>query len=171
MICSTGMSTEAEIIQAVAILRRHSAPFILLHCNSTYPAPFKDINLRYLDRLRKISGGLVGYSGHERGYSVAVAAVACGAKLVEKHFTVDRDMEGNDHRVSLLPNEFAQMVTGIREVEEAMGSAAERRLTQGELMNREVLAKSLVAALPIAKGAIITEAMIETRSPGQGLQP
>lgn len=171
MICSTGMSTEAEILDAVAILRRHSAPFLLLHCNSTYPAPFKDINLRYLERLRKLSGSLVGYSGHERGYAVAVAAVACGAKLVEKHFTVDREMEGNDHRVSLLPDEFAQMVAGIREVEEAMGSAAERRVTQGELMNREVLAKSLVAAVPIAKGATITDAMIDVRSPGQGLQP
>lgn len=171
MICSTGMSTESEILDAIAILRRHSAPFLLLHCNSTYPAPFKDINLRYLDRLKKLSGSLVGYSGHERGYSVAVAAVACGAKLVEKHFTVDRDMEGNDHRVSLLPDEFKQMVAGIREVEEAMGSAAERRVTQGEMMNREVLAKSLVAAVPIAKGATITDEMIDVRSPGQGLQP
>jgi N-acetylneuraminate synthase len=165
------MSVESEIRDAIAILRKHNAPFILLHCNSTYPAPFKDINLRYLDRLKALSGSLVGYSGHERGYAVAVAAVAKGAKLIEKHFTIDRDMEGNDHRVSLLPDEFAQMVTAIREVEEAMGSAAERRLTQGELMNREVLAKSLVAAVPIAKGEIITEAMIETRSPGQGLQP
>jgi sialic acid synthase SpsE/sugar phosphate isomerase/epimerase len=171
MICSTGMSTEAEIVDAVAILRRHSAPFVLLHCNSTYPAPFKDINLRYLDRLKTLSGSLVGYSGHERGYSVAVAAVARGAKLVEKHFTVDRDMEGNDHRVSLLPAEFAQMVAAIREVEEAMGSAAERRVTQGEMMNREVLAKSLVAAVPIAKGTTIADAMIDVRSPGQGLQP
>jgi sialic acid synthase SpsE/sugar phosphate isomerase/epimerase len=171
MICSTGMSTEAEIIDAVAILRRHSAAFILLHCNSTYPAPFKDINLRYLDRLKKLSGSLVGYSGHERGYAVAVAAVARGAKLIEKHFTVDRDMEGNDHRVSLLPDEFRQMVAGIREVEEAMGSAAERRVTQGEMMNREVLAKSLVAAVPIVRGTVITDSMIEVRSPGQGLQP
>ena len=171
LICSTGMSTEAEIVDAVEILRRHSAPFVLLHCNSTYPAPFKDINLAYLDRLKTLSGGLVGYSGHERGYAVAVAAVARGAKLIEKHFTVDREMEGNDHRVSLLPGEFAQMVAGIREVEEAMGSGAERRLTQGELMNREILAKSLVAAGPIATGETIGEAMIEVRSPGQGLQP
>jgi sialic acid synthase SpsE/sugar phosphate isomerase/epimerase len=171
LICSTGMSTEAEILQAVAILRRHSAPFILLHCNSTYPAPFKDINLRYMERLRKLGGGLVGYSGHERGYSVAVAAVACGAKLIEKHFTVDREMEGNDHRVSLLPQEFAQMVAGIREVEAAMGNASERRITQGEMMNREVLAKSLIAAVPIAKGTAIAAEMIDVRSPGQGLQP
>jgi sialic acid synthase SpsE/sugar phosphate isomerase/epimerase len=171
LICSTGMSTEAEILQAVAILRRHSAPFILLHCNSTYPAPFKDINLRYMERLKKLGGGLVGYSGHERGYSVAVAAVACGAKLIEKHFTVDREMEGNDHRVSLLPQEFAQMVAGIREVEAAMGNASERRITQGEMMNREVLAKSLIAAVPIARGTAIAAEMIDVRSPGQGLQP
>lgn len=171
LICSTGMSTEAEIIDAVSVLRRHSSPFVLLHCNSTYPAPFKDINLRYLDRLKKVGGSLVGYSGHERGYSVAVAAVAQGAKVIEKHFTIDRDMEGNDHRVSLLPAEFGQMVAAIREVEEALGHAGERRVTQGEMMNREVLAKSLVAAAPIAAGTTLTDEMIAVRSPGQGLQP
>lgn len=170
LICSTGMSNEAEIAAAADILRRLSSPFVMLHCNSTYPAPFKDINLRYMTRLKKISA-LVGYSGHERGYSVPIAAVAMGAKVIEKHLTIDRDMEGNDHRVSLLPNEFAAMVAGIREVEEALGSGGERRITQGEMMNREVLAKSLVAATPIAAGTTITDAMIDVRSPGQGLQP
>ena len=171
LICSTGMSSESEIRDAVAILQRHNSPFVMLHCNSTYPAPFKDINLRYLDRLKSLSGSLVGYSGHERGYAVAVAAVARGAKLIEKHFTVDRDMEGNDHRVSLLPGEFADMVKAIREVEQSLGSPAERRITQGEMMNREVLAKSLVAAVPIARGDTITDEMIAVRSPGKGLQP
>lgn len=171
LICSTGMSTEGEIADAVAILRRYSAPFILLHCNSTYPAPFKDINLRYMSRLKDIGGSLVGYSGHERGIAVPIAAVALGAKVIEKHFTVDRDMEGNDHRVSLLPGEFAQMVGRIREVEESLGTSGDRRLTQGEMMNREVLAKSLVAAVPITRGTTLTEEMIEVRSPGQGLQP
>ncbi|HEV2568130.1 N-acetylneuraminate synthase family protein [Sphingomonas sp.] len=171
IICSTGMSTENEIKDAVAILQQNSAPFILLHCNSTYPAPFKDINLRYLERLKRIGGSLVGYSGHERGYAVPLAAVAMGAKLIEKHFTVDRSMEGNDHRVSLLPDEFREMVVRIREVEESLGNAGERRLTQGEMMNREVLAKSLVAAVPIARGTILSDDMLSVRSPGQGLQP
>jgi N-acetylneuraminate synthase len=171
LLCSTGMSSEGEIAEAVALLRRHDAQFVLLHCNSTYPAPFKDINLAYLKRLERISGGVVGYSGHERGISVAIAAVAMGAKVIEKHFTVDREMEGNDHRVSLLPDEFRAMVEGIREVEAASGHAEARIVTQGEMMNREVLAKSLVAARPIAAGAIIGDDDIDVRSPGQGLQP
>lgn len=171
LICSTGMSTQAEIDDAVGLLKRKDAPFVLLHCNSTYPAPFKDINLAYMDTLSKAAGGMVGYSGHERGIHVPVAAVARGAKVIEKHFTVDRSMEGNDHRVSLLPGEFGDMVRSIREVEQAMGSDKPRDLTQGELMNREVLAKSLVAAHPIAAGQTFTEADFEIRSPGQGLQP
>lgn len=171
LICSTGMSTQAEIESAVAVLRPHGTPYVLLHCNSTYPAPFKDINLSFMDSLRKFSNGLVGYSGHERGFHVPVAAVARGAKVVEKHFTLDRNMEGNDHRVSLLPGEFRDMVEQIREVEAAMGTAAPRALTQGEMMNREVLAKSVVAARPVAKGAVLTEDDLTLRSPGQGLQP
>ena len=171
LICSTGMSTQREIEEAVGVLKAHGAPFVLLHCNSTYPAPFKDINLSYMDSLSKLADGMVGYSGHERGYHVPLAAVARGAKVIEKHFTVDRSMEGNDHRVSLLPNEFKNMVRHIREVEEAMGSDRPRSLTQGEMMNREVLAKSLVAACTIAEGEMITDSHLETRSPGQGLQP
>lgn len=172
LICSTGMSREEEIRESVALMRRAGVPFALLHCNSTYPAPFKDINLGYMKRLGEIGGCPVGYSGHERGYAVPIAAVALGAAIVEKHFTLDRDMEGNDHRVSLLPREFADMVSAVRNIEEAMrGNAAKRELTQGEMMNREVLAKSLYAAVDIAPGTEITEAMVIVKSPGQGLQP
>lgn len=172
LICSTGMSREEEIRESVALMRQAGAPFALLHCNSTYPVPFKDINLGYMKRLGEIGGCPVGYSGHERGWAVPVAAVAQGAAIVEKHFTLDRDMEGNDHRVSLLPREFADMVNAVRNVEEAMrGNAAKRDLTQGELMNREVLAKSLYASVDIAPGSEITEAMVVVKSPGQGLQP
>ncbi|WP_299195661.1 N-acetylneuraminate synthase family protein [uncultured Erythrobacter sp.] len=171
LICSTGMSTQAEIEDAVAVLRPHAAPYVLLHCNSTYPAPFKDINLAFMDTLGKYSNGLVGYSGHERGFHVPVAAVARGAKVVEKHFTIDRGMEGNDHRVSLLPDELRAMVEQIREVEAAMGTNAPRMVTQGEMMNREVLAKSVVAARPIAAGAVLCEEDLAVRSPGQGLPP
>ncbi len=171
LICSTGMSTQREVEQAIDLLKRHSAPFVLLHCNSTYPAPFKDINLAYMDTLAGLSGGLVGYSGHERGIHVPVAAVARGAKVIEKHFTVDRTMEGNDHRVSLLPSEFKAMVEAIRDVEAAMGSDKPRGITQGELMNREVLAKSIVAARAIQPGQVIRDEDLTLRSPGQGLQP
>ncbi len=171
VICSTGMSNEAEIIDAVRILRRLNAQFVLLHCNSTYPAPFKDIHLHYMDRLRQIGDCPVGYSGHERGISVAIAAAARGAKVIEKHFTLDRTMEGNDHRVSLLPDEFRAMVQGIREVELALGSGETRKVTQGEMMNREVLAKSLVINRDLAAGEHITAEMVEVRSPGKGLAP
>lgn len=171
MILSTGMSTEAEIRDGVRRLQQIGANFVLLHCNSTYPAPFKDVNLQYLRHLQEICGSIVGYSGHERDINVAVAAVALGAKLVEKHFTLDKSLEGNDHKVSLLPQEFARMTEGIRQVETALGTARDRVLSQGELMNRETLAKSLVAAQDIPAYTAITEAMIKVQSPGQGLQP
>lgn len=172
MICSTGMSQESEIIEAVALIKKMGSPFALLHCNSTYPAPFKDINLNYLSHLKELGGNCeVGYSGHERGYSVPLAAVAKGARIIEKHFTLDRNMEGNDHRVSLLPDEFADMVKGIREVELSLGSKEIRRMTQGEMMNREFLAKSLIASKSILKGQIITTDDLEVRSPGKGLAP
>ncbi len=169
--CSTGMSTEREIIDGISKLKSLGSPFVLLHCNSTYPAPFKDINLKYMLHLEQQGQCLVGYSGHERGINVAIAAVSLGARVVEKHFTLDRNMEGNDHKVSLLPNEFSRMVIGIRQIEKALGTVDERKLTQGEMMNRENLAKSLVASVDIQAGATITENMIEVRSPGQGLQP
>lgn len=171
MFCSTGMTSEAEIKQGIAKLRSLAAPYVLLHCNSTYPAPFKDINIRYMLHLQRQGDCLVGYSGHERGINIAIGAVALGAKVIEKHFTLDRTMEGNDHRVSLLPDEFAQMMIGIREMEQALGSVDERSVSQGEMMNRENLAKSLVAAVDIAAGTEVTADMIDVKCPGQGLQP
>ena len=171
VILSTGMSTEAEIIAAIAALRQVGGNFALLHCNSTYPAPFSSINLLYMDRLKNIGKCEVGYSGHERGYSVVLAAIARGARVIEKHFTLDRSLEGNDHKVSLLPAEFKEMVSSIRDVEKSMGRAVERQLTQGEMINRENLAKSLTAACTINSGTRITKDLVEIRSPGQGLQP
>lgn len=171
LICSTGMSVEREIIDVVALLKRLDSSYILLHCNSTYPAPFKDVNLSYMDRLKELGDCPVGYSGHERGIAVAIAAASRGARVIEKHLTLDRGMEGSDHRVSLLPAEFQAMVQGIREVELAMGKADERRPSQGEIMNREVLGKSLMINRDLSAGAIITEDMIEVKSPGQGLPP
>jgi sialic acid synthase SpsE/sugar phosphate isomerase/epimerase len=171
VICSTGMSKENEIIEAVEVFRKFGCPYILLHCNSTYPAPFKDVHLKYMDRLREIGDCPVGYSGHERGFAVVLAAVAMGATVVEKHFTLDRGMEGNDHKVSLTPSEFGDMVRRLREVEESLGSRSERAPTQGELMNRETLAKSLIINRDLKKGDVILEEMVDIRSPGKGLQP
>ena len=152
LICSTGMSSEPEIKQTINFLKKKGATFILLHCNSTYPTPFKDVNLSYIDRLKRLSNGLIGYSGHERGTAVPVAAVALGAKIVEKHFTIDQTMEGNDHKVSLLPSEFKRMVTEIRAVEESIGIGNSRELSQGEMLNRESLAKSIIAKRKIKSG-------------------
>lgn len=171
LICSTGMSQEHEVIQSVNLLNEHSARFALLHCNSTYPAPFKDVNLRYLERLKEIGRCPVGYSGHERGYFIVLAAVALGAKIIEKHFTTNKEMEGNDHKVSLLPEEFAAMVQGIRQVEIAMGSAGERKYSQGEMMNRNNLAKSLIMNCDVAVGETILAEMVDVKSPGRGVQP
>jgi sialic acid synthase SpsE/sugar phosphate isomerase/epimerase len=172
MVLSTGMSTEAEIKETVRLLQSAGAAFVLLHCNSTYPAPMSDIHLAYMSRLGEIGGCPFGYSGHERGFEIPLAAVARGAKIIEKHFTIDRNMEGNDHRVSLLPDEFQAMAAAIRNIEMAMGAPkVERQLSQGELLNRENLAKSIVARAAIGKGQTITEAMLDVRSPGRGLQP
>ena len=171
LLVSTGMSREDEIRAAVALLREQGTEFALLHCQSTYPAPYKDVNLTYMDRLARIGGCPVGYSGHERGFHVPIAAVARGARVIEKHFTVDRDMEGNDHKVSLLPGEFAEMVQRIREVELALGSAEPRTVTPGERMNRVSLAKSLVAARTVNEGEVVRAADVTVRSPGRGLQP
>jgi len=171
LIVSTGMSREEEIRASVGVLRRTGVPFALLHCNSTYPAPYRDVHLRFMDRLAEIGNCAVGYSGHERGFHVALAAVARGASIIEKHITLDRGWEGNDHKVSLLPPELTAMVRQIRELEAALGDDAPRRMSQGELMNRVNLAKSLVAARPIAAGEEISHEVVMVRSPGRGLQP
>lgn len=173
IVVSTGMSRRSEIEAAVDFLNARGARFALLHCQSTYPAAFHNINLRFMETLRAIHP-LVGYSGHERGTAITVGAVALGAIIVERHLTMDRHMEGPDHAASLEPKEFAALVQGIREVEEARGVTSvdgERPLSQGELINRETLAKSLVASRAIPSGTPITEDDVLVRSPGQGLSP
>ena len=171
LICSTGMSSEDEIRQAAAFLDKQKAQYIFLHCNSTYPTPFKDVNLGYLSKLKEITRGVIGYSGHERGYTVPLAAVSLGAKVIEKHLTTDRSLEGNDHKVSLLPNEFKAMVREIRLLEQALGNPAARQLTQGELINREALSKSLFAKKDFDPGDTVGEDDITILSPGNGIQP
>ncbi len=171
LICSTGMCSEQEIVDSINVLNNHSANFVLLHCNSTYPTPYKDVNLNYIKKLKEISNTFIGYSGHERGHHIPLAAVSMGAKVIEKHFTLDKGLEGNDHKVSLLPAELSEMVRQIRELEVAMGSGDSRIPTQGELMNRNTLAKSLIAARDILQGEKFTDDMFMIKAPGKGLQP
>lgn len=170
LILSTGMSTTDEVEITVAFLNNRGAKFVLLHCNSTYPAPPHDINLKWMPALRQIHP-LVGYSGHERGINISLAAIALDACIIERHFTLDRTMEGPDHAASLTQSEFARMVEGIREIEQAIGEGKSRQLSQGEMINRENLGKSLVAAAPIAKGTVLGPQHVKVRSPGQGLSP
>ena len=170
MICSTGMCTEDEIFSSVKLLKDHGAQCVLMHCNSTYPTPYKDVNLKYLTELKK-HGYDVGYSGHERGGFIPLGAVSLGACVVEKHITMDKSQEGNDHKVSLLPDELRQMVKQIRDLDCAMGNDHARVVSQGELMNREILAKSLYAKSDLAEGEKITRDIVGIKSPGQGLQP
>ncbi len=170
LILSTGMSTRKEIQTTVDFLQLRKAQFVLLHCNSTYPAPLHDIQLRWMEQLRAMHK-LVGYSGHERGTAVTLAAVALGACVIERHFTLDRTMEGPDHAASLEQAEFKRLIEDIREIEQALGDGGERRISQGEMINRENLGKSLVAAKKINAGTILTPSHIKVRSPGQGLSP
>ena len=170
LILSTGMSRRAEIQATVDFLTRRGAQFVLLHCNSTYPAPLHDIQLKWMVQLRDIHP-LVGYSGHERGTAVSLAAVALGACVIERHFTLDRNMEGPDHAASLEFAEFKRLIEGIREIEQALGDGRERELSQGEMINRENLGKSLVAAGPLPAGTVLMPEHILVRSPGQGLSP
>lgn len=168
LILSTGMSSKEEIQITVNFLNKKKAEFALLHCNSTYPAPLHDINLNFINKLREIHP-LIGYSGHERGIAVTLAAVGLGAKIVERHFTFDRDMEGPDHSASLEREEFKLLVSGIREIEEGLGDGLVRKISQGEMINRENLAKSLVASQDLVKGTTIKSEHLKVLSPGQGL--
>lgn len=171
LILSTGMSFEAEIVRAIRQLQTIGVPFALLHCNSAYPAPESDIQLGYIARLKELHD-VIGYSGHERGTAITIAAVALGATIVERHITLDRNMEGPDHLASLEPNEFRQLVDGIRQVEAALPwTGPGRHASQGELLNRENLGKSVIAARTIEEGEVFAPALLRVASPGQGLAP
>lgn len=170
LLLSTGMSTEEEIRYVHNFLEKRNVQFAFLHCNSTYPAPFHGINLNFIQKLKTIHP-LVGYSGHERGTSVSIAAVALGAKIIERHFTLDRTMEGPDHAASLETEDFKNLVTGIRELEQALGEKDRRIVSQGEMINRENLGKSLVSTRALSKGTTLKSEDIAVKSPGQGLSP
>jgi sialic acid synthase SpsE/sugar phosphate isomerase/epimerase len=170
LILSTGMSRMEEVEITVDFLKERQAEFALLHCNSTYPAAFEDINLRFMEQLRRFDVP-VGYSGHERGIAVSTVASALGASIIERHITLDRTMDGPDHAASLEPHGFKKMVRDIRQVTEALGSGKEKYFSRGEILNREVLGKSLVARQRIEPGEAITTEKIAVKGPALGLSP
>lgn len=171
VVMSTGMSSIEEIRTAVAILHKYGAKKVtLLHCNTAYPTPYEDVNLNAMKTLYDIFHLPVGYSDHTKGIEVPIAAAALGATVIEKHFTLDRNMEGPDHKASLEPDEFKQMVTSIRNIEKAMG-CSEKKPTESELVNRDIARKSIVAKCDIKAGAIFTEDNITVKRPGNGISP
>jgi sialic acid synthase SpsE len=143
---------------------------VLLHCVSSYPAPARDVNLRAMHTLSAAFGFPTGYSDHTLGVEVALAAVALGAEVIEKHFTLDKKLPGPDHQASLEPHELARLVEGIRVVESALGSTLKRR-TESEADTAAVARKSIVAACDIAAGSVLTAQMLTLKRPGTGLAP
>lgn len=170
LILSTGMSRLDEVATTVDFLKERNAEFALLHCNSTYPAAFEDINLQFMDVLKQFNVP-VGYSGHERGIAVSTVAAALGASVIERHITLDRTMDGPDHASSLEPQGFRKMVRDIRQVSLALGTGDEKFISRGEILNREVMGKSLVAARDIKTGEEISSDLIAVKGPALGLSP
>ena len=169
LIISTGMWSGKQISDTAKFIKKKTSNFALLHCQSTYPAPFESINLSYLNKLKNLAP-VVGYSGHERGISVCLAALGMGAKIIEKHITLDRDQKGPDHRASLEPQEFETLVEEIRKVEKSIGSA-KKIVKTAEVLNREVFAKSLTANKNLPSGHLLTKQDIILLSPGKGIPP
>lgn len=171
IILSTGMSTLGEIEEAVAVLRTAgNNRLTLLHCVTEYPAPYAEVNLRAMHTLRVAFGLPVGYSDHTPGYEISIAAVALGAEVIEKHFTVDRSLPGPDHAASLEPDELEQMVTAIRHVEVALGDGI-KRPAQCELPNISVARKSVVASRSLIAGQRLTAEDLDIKRPGNGIAP
>ena len=171
IIMSTGMSNIEEIRAAIDVLEQNGTKEIeLLHCNTQYPTPFEDVNLRAMQNMKEIFGKRVGYSDHTLGIEVPIAAVAMGAEVIEKHFTLDKNMEGPDHRASLNPAELTQMVLSIRNIEKALGDVS-KKVSPLELLNKNVARKSIVASRNIQKGEVFSEENLTTKRPGNGISP
>lgn len=171
VLMSTGMCEMDEIERALNILRENGTTDIkLLHCNTEYPTPFEDVNLRAMNTLSEYFHLDVGYSDHTTGIEVPIAAAALGAVVIEKHFTLDRNMEGPDHKASLEPEELKAMVTAVRNIEKAMGTG-EKTVTQSEEKNKAAARKSIVAKKDIKKGEFLTAHNMATKRPGNGLSP
>lgn len=171
VILSTGMSSIEEIEQALAVLQEHGTKEIsLLHCNTQYPTPFEDVNLKAMTALKKKFHLKTGYSDHTQGIEAAIAAVAMGAKIIEKHFTLDKNMIGPDHFMSLEPEELKTMVRCIRNIEKSIGDGI-KKISPSEEANRNVVRKSIVAKCEIKKGEYFSENNLTTKRPGNGLSP
>ncbi|MGG6544662.1 UNVERIFIED_CONTAM: N-acetylneuraminate synthase [Prevotella sp. 15_C9] len=173
VIMSTGMCDEQDIQNAINVLYEFGVSkeqITLLHCNTQYPTPFEDVNLRAMLTIKNNFGVEIGYSDHTKGVEIPIAAVALGAKVIEKHFTLNRLLPGPDHKASLEPDELKTMVTAIRNIEKALGDG-EKKITTSERANILVARKSIVAAVPIKKGDLLTEENITIKRPGTGLSP
>ena len=171
IILSTGMSTIEEVDDALKVLRENgTGDVVLLHCTTDYPAPIDSVNLDAMLALRERFDCPVGYSDHTKGIEVSIAAVAMGATVIEKHFTLDKTMSGPDHKASLEPNELKELISAIRNVERARGTR-EKKPTESEIRNRSVVRKSIVASKPILKGETFSTDNLTTKRPGTGISP
>ncbi len=171
IVMSTGMCSMEEIREAIRVLRENGTQDVsLLHCNTEYPTPFEDVNLRAMQTMRETFHLEVGYSDHTKGIEVPIAAAAMGATVIEKHFTLDRTMEGPDHAASLEPDELAAMVSSIRHIEQALGTG-EKKPSPSEKKNMAVARKSIAAKKDIRAGELLTKDNITTKRPGTGVSP
>lgn len=173
-ILSTGMCNMDDVHAAVDALYRNGLSkenLILLHCNTEYPTPFEDVNLHAMNAMRREFGVAVGYSDHTQGIEVPIAAVALGASVIEKHFTLDRNMKGPDHKASLEPNELKEMVRAIRNIEKAIGGDGIKHVSESERKNIDIARKSIVAACDIRKGEAFSEKNLTVKRPGNGISP
>lgn len=173
VIMSTGMCDTKDIQNAMDVLLRYGIrkeQITLLHCNTQYPTPYQDVNLNAMASIKRNFDVQVGYSDHTSGIEVPIAAVALGAKVIEKHFTLDRNLPGPDHKASLEPHELKEMVCAIRHIEQALGDGI-KRVSDSEKANISVARKSIVAACPIKKGERLTEDNLTVKRPGSGLSP
>lgn len=173
IIMSTGMCEEQDIRSAIDVLTKFGIKkeqITLLHCNTQYPTPYQDVNLKAMTTIKETFGVKIGYSDHTQGIEVPIAAVALGATIIEKHFTIDRGLPGPDHKASLEPTELKAMVTAIRHIEQALGDGV-KKVSDSERANISVARKSIVAACPIRKGDLLTEVNLTVKRPGTGLSP
>lgn len=173
VILSTGMCELTDIESALNVLLQFGVKkeqITILHCNTEYPTPFADVNLKAMLEIGEKFGVQIGYSDHTKGIEVPIAAVALGATVIEKHFTLDKNMEGPDHKASLEPVELKTMVSAIRNIEQALGSG-HKTISESERKNIEIARKSIVAACPIKTGELLTEENLTVKRPGNGINP
>lgn len=174
VILSTGMATIIEIKDAVKVLTDNGVnkdKITVLHCNTEYPTPMEDVNLRAMPHIQQEVGVAIGYSDHTLGIEVPIAAVALGATVIEKHFTLDKTLPGPDHKASLEPDELKAMVSAIRNIEKAVGGSGLKEVSISEAKNKPIARKSIVASKSIKKGDFFTEENITVKRPGIGISP